>query len=143
MKSKSLALKVFALINFVVLITAFLLYKGGYFYNNPETNSESVLTSPNGGTNVQQPKKDTSIKKADSINRTFLPSSKSLVISPQIRTTNLKNDSNKNTQPTSGKQVDVILGGSKSAIIFTPPAPQTVSTKNKKSKAKKPKAGKQ
>lgn len=79
---KSTLFKVFAVTNFVVLISLFLLYRNGSLFP-----SDEIFTSPNGGA-VNRPKQDTlknTTHQFDTIRReipqsTFLPSSKSLIL---------------------------------------------------------------
>lgn len=68
-----------ALLNFIVLITVFLLYRNGSFDRYIYGSNERNLTSPNGGTPAKVSKDSTS-KESDSLRNLRLASSKSMII---------------------------------------------------------------
>jgi hypothetical protein len=139
MKKKTIY-KSIALANFVVLLTAFLLFRNGSFDKFFYGKSDLKLTSPNGGTPVKTAK-DSAIKKTDSIQKQRLSSSKSLVIIDNIKlntdTVKPKADSIKNNF--TGKEKPLMYS-SKSGIIVDPKMvqkitlPDSVKLNNKKLK---------
>jgi hypothetical protein len=126
-----------ALLNFIILITVFLLYRNGsldhYIYGDNERN----LTSPNGGTPAKISKDSTS-KKMDSARSLRLSSSKSIVIidDRKLRTEafNLRFDS---TKIRSGTEEKRIMYSSKSGLIVEPRSFSFDSSKIKRYKIKK------
>lgn len=84
--NKKTIFKGIALINFILLITVFLLYRNGSFDRYIYGNNERNLTSPNGGTPAKTSKDSIIIsKKIDSSQSLRLSSSKSIVITEQSR----------------------------------------------------------
>lgn len=126
-----------ALINFVVLVTLFLLFRNGSF--NKYLNNNKIFTSPNGGTPTKI-SNDTSAQIKDTIQRPRLSSSKSLVIIDNLR---IENDSSKITQdsiPFNPSEEDkTLMHSSKSGIIIDPKMIKldSIILKNEKSKKKK------
>lgn len=68
-----------ALLNFIILITVFLLYRNGSFDRYIYGANERNLTSPNGGTPAKVSKESTS-KETDSLQNLRMASSKSMII---------------------------------------------------------------
>lgn len=88
---KSNIFKFIAVVNFIALLTVFLLYRNGsldsYIYNDKDNN----FTSPNGGVGAKN-NKDTTNVKTDSLRQQRISSSKSLVIIDNVK---LKTDTTK------------------------------------------------
>jgi hypothetical protein len=135
--NKSKFLKGFALINFTVLITLFLLYSNGSF-DDFQIN-DNKLSSPNGGT-LTSAKKDTGNAKMDSAQKQkiSLSSSKSVVLIDNIK---FKKDTFKTIPDSNHPQLEkvIYMHGSKSGRIFEPPkvVPQTRKQKRQQKKAEK------
>lgn len=139
--NKSVIFKGFALVNFVILLTAFLLYRNGSFDNFIYNNNENLLTSPNGGT-VTQTTQDSTFVKIDT-SRIFSSSSKSLVLIDDIKFD--EDTTQTDTTQTDSSKVNLLIDkqkhlmySSKSGRIIDPKLFESDSLKKeKKSKKKK------
>ena len=130
--------KAIALINFVLLITVFLLYRNGSFDHYLYGSNERNLTSPNGGTPAKV-SKDSIPKKYDSLRSIRMSSSKSIVIMDErkLRTEAMyiKFDS---TKIRSKPEEKGLMYSSKSGRIVTPRSFSFDSSKIKLNKVSKP-----
>jgi hypothetical protein len=117
---KSKVFKFIAVVNFIALLTVFLLYRNGsldkYIYNDANNN----FTSPNGGVGAKNNNASTKVK-TDSLQRQRISSSKSLVIIDHVK---LKADTTKHKKDTAHikrKQEPIrMMSGSKSGPIIEP-----------------------
>jgi hypothetical protein len=130
--------KTIALINFVLLITVFLLYRNGSFDHYIYDANERNLTSPNGGTPAIA-SKDSIPKKYDSLQSMRMSSSKSIVIMDErklrIDAMNIKFDSTKIRSKPEEKR---LMYSSKSGGIVDPRSFSFDSSKIKLNKVSKP-----
>ncbi|NOT51148.1 MAG: hypothetical protein HOP10_07705 [Chitinophagaceae bacterium] len=122
--------KILALLSFVTLITAFVLYRAGVFDKYLTSNSYSIQSSPNGGalnnkTDTLPPKKDTTKKTpimfSGSKSGPIVTSEdfKAILTDSTLRLDSLqrkKIDSIMRSQ----KKIPVIMPSSKSGPVFTP-----------------------
>lgn len=124
-----------ALANFVILLTAFLLYRNGFFDSFIYNNRNVILTSPNGGTSTQATK-DSTIVEADS-SAYYFSSSKSIVLTDDMKF--LKDTTQKDSVATpSTEKKSHLMYSSKSGRIIDPSVFREDSLKKeKKSKKKK------
>ncbi len=115
---KSKIFKFIAVVNFIALLTVFLLYRNGsfdkYLYNDVNNN----FTSPNGGVGAKNNKDSTKVK-TDSLLRQRMSSSKSLVIIDNVK---LKTDTTKPKKDTANfkrkdKQTRMMYSSKSGAII--------------------------
>jgi len=116
---KSKVFKALALLNFVGLLTMFLLYRNGSFDNYFYNNNENLLTDPNGGTTLKNTDDSTKIVK-DTLNKQRFSSSKSLILienRPKLDTTPSKPDTTNVKQSNGNKE---LMYGSKSGRIIEP-----------------------
>ncbi|WP_338814870.1 hypothetical protein V9L05_06665 [Bernardetia sp. Wsw4-3y2] len=138
--NKSFIFKGFALVNFVILLTAFLLYRNGSFDNFIYNNTKNLLTSPNGGT-VTQTTQDSLTIKADTLDVIRFSSSKSMRIFEEvkfeqdtIKTDTTKTDSSKVNLTEKQKH---LMYSSKSGRIIDPKLFEVDSLKKEKKSEKK------
>jgi hypothetical protein len=135
--TKKTIFKGIALINFIVLITVFLLYRNGSFDRYIYGANERNLTSPNGGTPAKV-SKDSATKKMDSLALLRLSSSKSIVVMDErklrIETMKLQLDS---TKIRSGTEEKRLMYSSKSGLIVDRKSLFADSSKIKQDKTKK------
>jgi len=91
--------KIAALTSSLLLVSTFILYRGGYFEQH-QSQLSNIISSSNGGAPAL--KKDSSSKKTDSLRRVRLSSSKSLVLTdlklPSTSVTPKQSDSSKKVQ---------------------------------------------
>ncbi|WP_375562991.1 hypothetical protein ACE193_10845 [Bernardetia sp. OM2101] len=133
--NKSFIFKGFALVNFVILLTAFLLYRNGSFDNFIYNNTENLLTSPNGGT-VTQTTQDSTFIKADTLDIRMFSSSKSMILIDDIKfdEDTIKTDSSKVNLTEKQKH---LMYSSKSGRIIDPKLFEVDSLKKEKKTEKK------
>jgi hypothetical protein len=109
------------LLSFVTLISAFLLYRVGWFDRYLQNNNSAIQTSHNGGT-INTPQNDTLKPIKDTTQKLLLSSSKSVVLTDRkygfIDSYLVKK---KYIKPKPAKTE--MLSSSKSAIIFHPDEP--------------------
>ena len=134
--SQNFFLKSIALLNFIFLMTAFLLYRNGSFNDYFFSSNEINLSSPNGGTPTKITK-DSTAKIIDSLQIQRFPSSKSIILIDPLKqkkdTTVLKKDSIK----TIFIEEKSLLYSSKSGMIVDPKKTLPDTLKNNKRKKKK------
>lgn len=127
-----------ALLNFIVLITVFLLYRNGSFDRYMYGSNERNLTSPNGGTPAKV-SKDSIPQKYDSLQSLRMSSSKSIVIMDERKlkteAAKIKFDSSKIGLKSEEKR---IMYSSKSGLIVEPKSFPFDSSKIKQNKISKP-----
>ncbi len=132
--------KTIAFVNFIGLLSLFLLYRNGsfdkYLYN--ETNT--IITSPNGGTPVKT-NKDASTSNTDSLNNLRLSSSKSAIIFDPIKRNKDSIAFKKDSINKILINEKMLMYGSKSGIIIDPKKIHidSLSSKRKTKKNKKQK----
>ncbi len=138
--NKSVIFKGFALVNFVILLTVFLLYRNGSFDNFIYNNRQNSLTSPNGGT-VTQTTQDSLSMEFDSLEVIRFSSTKSIRIFKEIRFN--KDTTQTDTTKIDSSKVDLtdkqkhLMYSSKSGQIIDPKWFESDSLREKKSKKKK------
>jgi hypothetical protein len=117
-----------ALLNFIVLITLFLIYRCGLF----DTFFYNALTSPNGGTPAKVVK-DAPTQNQDSTHNQRLSSSKSMIITDVLDLKNAAKNVNKDSSDNiSTTEERLIFSSSKSGIIIDPHNMKNDSIKNNK-----------
>lgn len=113
--------KVLAILNFIGLITLFLLFKNGTFDLYFESNKKLTTQTESSPTQLSN---DTITQKIDSTPRQMLSSSKSMVLIDDIE---LNTDTSINTKDTltgdSTKAEKRLMPSSKSGTIISPPIP--------------------
>ena len=112
--------KFIAVVNFIALLTVFLFYRNGsfdrYLYNNTDNN----FISPNGGV-VAKSNKDSSKVKTDALQRQRISSSKSIVITDNVKFKADTTKPKKDTARIKQKQEPIrMMSGSKSGAIIEP-----------------------
>jgi hypothetical protein len=115
---KSKILKFIALVNFIALLTVFLLYRNGSFDRYIFNDTNNNFTSPNGGVGAKNNKDSTKVK-TDSLLRQRMSSSKSLVIIDNVK---LKVDTTKPKKDTANikrkdKQTRMMYSSKSGAVI--------------------------
>lgn len=116
---KSKVLKALALINFVGLLTLFLMYRNGSFDNYLYNNNEKIISDPNGGTTLKNTDDSTKIIN-DTLNKQRFSSSKSLILienRPKLDTTPTKPDTVNIKQRNENIR---LMPSSKSGVIIEP-----------------------
>jgi len=116
--NKTNVIKGLVLINFVGLLTLFLFFRTGSFDNY--FNNGKNLTSPNGGVPTKITE-DTLVRKKDGLPQQRLSSSKSIVITDNLK---FDKDSSKTVKDSSAAKLTdkerLLLYSSKTAILFDP-----------------------
>ena len=105
-----------ALLNFVGLLVAFLLYRNGSFENRFSKTASNEFTSSNGGVATKQ-STDSIASKKKSLEESRLSSSKSMIIIDKFK---FKADSIKPKKDLKKNKDIRIMSSSKSAIIIEP-----------------------
>lgn len=117
---KSKIFKVIALVNFIALLTVFLLYRNGSFDRYIFNDANNNFTSPNGGVGAKNNNDSTKVK-TDSLLRQRMSSSKSLVIIDNVKLKDDTTKSKKDAVRIQRKQEPIrMMSGSKSGAIIEP-----------------------